>query len=195
MNTFISNNIGTFAEFSDAIICVSKEHRKLLVNNIPKIRDKTHYIYNPLPEYSDIGLENTDYGYFGGLNALKGFHILYQALLKLRKKDVNIRLHATKFPEQYKEKFVNSKIDFMTYGRLSLQDFNLMYRNVETVIIPSVWPEPLPYVVLEALLRGRLCIASKIGGIPEEVKDCKGVILCNPGEPLELMNAILEVKS
>jgi glycosyltransferase involved in cell wall biosynthesis len=65
---------------------------------------------------------------------------------------------------------------------------------VQTVIVPSVWNEPLPYVVAEALTRKRLVIASRIGGIPELLEGCKGVVECEPGNVFQLADAIRNVQ-
>jgi len=196
INSLVGKNVGGLVESSDAIICVSKAHRNILVKNLPKLREKTHYVYNPLPELPDIELKNDDFGFFGGFNALKGVHVLLGALKFLKKNsDETIRMHATKFSEFRSDYFANSNIDLIKHGRLSLEEFNLLYERIGTVLVPSVWPEPLPYVVLEALLRGRALIASNIGGITEEVNGCKGVVLCDPGDELELADAIIHVRS
>ena len=63
------------------------------------------------------------------------------------------------------------------------------------VVIPSISPEPLPYVTYEALLRGRLIIASRIGGIPEQTRDYEGCFLFHPGDYRELSDLIEKVAS
>ena len=35
------------------------------------------------------------------------------------------------------------------------------------LVFPSLWEEPLPYVVVEAALAGVLPVASAVGGVPE----------------------------
>lgn len=42
---------------------------------------------------------------------------------------------------------------------------------MDAVAIPSIWPEAFPYAALEALSIGIPVIASKIGGLPELVRD------------------------
>jgi len=48
------------------------------------------------------------------------------------------------------------KADIVAYGRLSLDKLESVWRIVSTVVVPSIWEEPAPYVVVEALLRGKL---------------------------------------
>ena len=50
-----------------------------------------------------------------------------------------------------------------------------LYRSSRAVIFPSICPEPAPYVVYEALLRGRLVVSSNIGGVPEQVANLPDV--------------------
>jgi len=50
--------------------------------------------------------------------------------------------------------------------------------------------EPAPYVVVEALLRGRLFIASRVGGIPEITEGAPGVRFVEPGDVDGLAGAL-----
>jgi glycosyltransferase involved in cell wall biosynthesis len=186
----VGGKYGKFIDFSDAIICVSKEHRKLLVDRYADLDHKTHHVYNPLPEISEISMEGDDFGFYGGRNPLKGYRILHKALKKVKGiSGEKVRVHATMFPDLNRV-LAYPNVDFLPYGRLGIDEFHSLYRKVGTVIVPSIWPEPLPYVVLEALIRGRSLIASNIGGIPEEVEGCRGVILCEPGNVNSLSEAM-----
>jgi len=48
------------------------------------------------------------------------------------------------------------------------------------VVAPSIWPEPCPTIILEAMSFGRAVIAGKSGGIPEIVKHGETGYLLNP---------------
>ena len=169
LNCTIGNYFGKLAHFSDAIICVSKKQRELIVENSRSIAKKTYVVYNPLPEVSDIPLEGDDFGYFGGPNYLKGFNVLYRSMKDLKRK---------------------KKFNIFPYAKLDRNDFAEVYKKVRTVLLPSVWHEPWPYVVVEALLKGRFVIASEVGGIPEQVKGCKGVMLFPAGDQKELADDV-----
>jgi len=45
-----------------------------------------------------------------------------------------------------------------------------LYSRSHAVLVPSVWEEPLPYVITESMAMGTIPIASRIGGIPEVVE-------------------------
>jgi glycosyltransferase involved in cell wall biosynthesis len=189
LNVSAGRAIGRLAFQADALICVSKRHRELLVERAPQIRDKVCFIYNPMPEVRSIPVKGEDFGYFGGVNALKGLRVLMDALRQMGRERRPSRVHATMIDSD-ELKVTLSRLGIVPYSRLSRKDFNDMYSSVQTVVVPSVWPEPLPYVVAEALTRGRLVIASRIGGIPELLEGCRGVYSFDPGDSLELAEAI-----
>jgi len=57
-------------------------------------------------------------------------------------------------------------------------------------ITPSVWPEPCPTVVMEAMVSSRAVIASRIGGIPDLVADGVSGLLVPPGDTKALREAL-----
>jgi len=166
-------------ELADAVICVSKAQRELIVRRRASLKRKCHVIYNPLPEISALEVDGDDIGYYGGANPAKGFGVLCSALRSARS---GTTIHATGFDVSRSpvEFFGNSRVLF--YRRLPGRHFRHIYRRVHAVVVPSVWQEPAPYVVSEAMLLGRLVIASRTGGIPEQVSGCPGAFLFEAGD-------------
>jgi glycogen synthase len=64
-------------------------------------------------------------------------------------------------------------------------------RGVSVVVMPSVWEETAGLAAIEQMMRGRLVIASRIGGLGEVVGD--GGMTCEPGNPEDLARCIREV--
>jgi len=191
LNSTFGRYFGKFVNFSDAVICVSKVQRDMITKYAPSLRNKTHVIYNPIPELSSPEIENDDFGYFGGPNRLKGFNTLYQAMKRL--KQINgepTRVQATKFSNSSQLFESLRSLGFSLHGKLNEDQYEKLYGQIRAVLVPSVWQEPWPYVVIEAILRGRFVVASRIGGIPEQVKGCEGVSLFEPGNPKMLAEAI-----
>jgi len=60
------------------------------------------------------------------------------------------------------------------------------YNHTSLVIIPSLMPDNLPTVGIEALSVGRLIIGSNIGGIPEIIKNNETGFLVKPNNPTQL---------
>lgn len=197
LNSTLGRYFGKFVKFSDAVICVSKMQRDMIIKREPSLCNKTYVIYNPLPELSCIEIEDDDFGYFGGPNHLKGFYTLFHAMIHIRRANLELtKIHATKFSGCSKQLVESlSNLGILSYGKLKDDEYTRLYKQIRAVIVPSIWHEPWPYVVVEAITRGRFVIASRVGGIPEQVEGCKGALLCEPGNPKQLAEAIEFVKS
>ena len=197
LNSTLGRYFGKFVKFSDAIICVSKVQRDMIIKGEPSLRDKTYVIHNPLPELSCTEMEGDDFAYFGGPNYRKGFHILYQAMMRINHTNRRVtKIHATKFASSSKQLAKSlSGLGILLYGKLYNDEYEKLYRQIRAVIVPSIWHEPWPYVVVEAIIRGRFVIASSTGGIPEQVKGCKGALLFETGNYEQLAEAIEFVRS
>jgi glycosyltransferase involved in cell wall biosynthesis len=50
-------------------------------------------------------------------------------------------------------------------------------------VAPSIWPEPCPTVVMEAMASGRPVVGSRIGGLPDLIVDGETGVLVAPGDP------------
>lgn len=59
------------------------------------------------------------------------------------------------------------------------------------VIVPSIWPEPLPRSVIETILAGTPVVATKVGGIEEIIKNNVYGILAQPNKD-SLKTAIIK---
>ena len=196
LNTAVWRCLREFIRLSDFIICVSRAQRDMLVKYLPSLAAKVRVIYNPLPSLSPVEMNGDDFGYFGGPSYLKGFHVLLNALRYRKREGCElVTVHATKF-SKINERHVGllGDLGFAVYGKLDNWEYDRVYRKIRAVIVPSIWHEPLPYVVAEAILRGRIVIASRVGGIPEQTEGCKGVFLLKPGDYEELALTMESIK-
>jgi len=198
LNSMGKNVMGWLASMCDAIVCVSEAQRRLTAETVTRnLVSKLHVAYNPLPNVPFIESEGMDFGYFGGYSNSKGLPVLYKAFRAFNQRhDGRVRIHATKFGNLSKALRIRlERAGFVFYGRLERQDYEEMFKQILCVVVPSVWAEPLPYVVLEALLKGRLVVASKTGGIPEIVEGCNGARLVPPGDYIRLADELEFVSS
>ena len=65
-----------------------------------------------------------------------------------------------------------------------------LYRAASVVVVPSVWPEPLSRVLLEAMQAGRPVVATAVGGTPEVVEDRVSGLLIPKNDAPALAQAV-----
>ncbi|MCW8985688.1 MAG: glycosyltransferase family 4 protein [Thermoanaerobaculales bacterium] len=64
---------------------------------------------------------------------------------------------------------------------------------VDVLALPTLWPDPLPRAIMEAMAAGRPAVAYESGGVPEMVINGETGLLCRPGDVQALARAILEM--
>jgi glycosyltransferase involved in cell wall biosynthesis len=196
LSTTLNSTLGGFflgtLRLADAIIFVSEAQRRIFLGLSSKkgmyiSPEKTYVIYNPLPDLKPVEMEGDDIGFLGGFDPIKGFKTLYEAWKKIFPKHPQNRLYVAKGkPSKVLEKF-----GIIVYRRLMPPTEILrVIRIVRALVVPSLSPEPAPYVCVETLLYGRLLVASNIGGIPEIVGGLPGARLTPPGDVDKLADAL-----
>jgi spore coat protein SA len=132
--------------------------------------------------------------YAGRFDTGKGVEHLIAAIPEVIKKHGNCLFlfvgggALRKWAENLARKLNKSNIlfeGFVPYDRI-----NRYYQLCDVVVVPSVWPEPFGRSIIEAMACGKPVIATKIGGIPELVKDGKTGLLVEPASSEEIANAI-----
>lgn len=67
------------------------------------------------------------------------------------------------------------------------------YRKADVFVCPSVWNDPFPLIVLEAMAAGACVVATRSGGIPELVEHEKTGLLVERGDPRSLADAMIRL--
>lgn len=65
-------------------------------------------------------------------------------------------------------------------------DVETVLGAADAVAVPSTRPDPLPNAALEAAAAGLPIVASRLGGLPEIVRDGETGLLVDPGDPVAL---------
>ena len=71
-------------------------------------------------------------------------------------------------------------------GGFDYKDISGVFSEIDVLVLPSIWNENCPWTILEAFSTKTPVIASRIGGIPELVKDKENGLLFEPGDSSEL---------
>lgn len=133
-----------------------------------------------------LGLEDDVHTilYIGRIIPEKGLHHLVLALSYLVRSKRKFRLlivgpkgHYEKEEQsyyQYTERLIGMlKLrEHVSYlGRVKKKDLPKLYSASDIVVVPSLFQDPCPTVVLEAMACGRPVIAYNVGGIPEIIQN------------------------
>jgi len=65
-------------------------------------------------------------------------------------------------------------------------------QNCTAVVVPSLWHEPSPYVIYQALAQGKPVVASRVGGIPDLINEETGRLF-NPDDIDDLAAKLLSI--
>ncbi|MCC8984481.1 glycosyltransferase [Bradyrhizobium acaciae] len=79
-------------------------------------------------------------------------------------------------------------------GALSRAEVLREMANARALVLPSLWYEGFPMVVVEAFARGTPVIASEIGGLAEVVTAGKTGVLVPPGNAVALRSRIVDIQ-
>jgi glycosyltransferase involved in cell wall biosynthesis len=88
---------------------------------------------------------------------------------------------------------IPARPDLHALGVLPQAELFVLYRAADVVVVPSVWPEPLSRVLLEAMRIGRPVVATAVGGTPEAVEHGVTGLLVPRQDPEALAKAVIEL--
>jgi len=83
--------------------------------------------------------------------------------------------------------------DVHALGSLPQGTLFALYCAADVVVVPSIWPEPLARVIVEAMWFGRPVVATAVGGSPEAVSDGVTGLLVPKNDAAALGRAISEL--
>jgi glycosyltransferase involved in cell wall biosynthesis len=129
------------------------------------------------------------------LTALKGTHLLIQAIPKILEKNKNAHFvfAGAGSKDPWIDELKKLKINASSYTFLGHVDYKLMpslYSMADILVLPSLY-ENLPFGVLEAMSCELAVVASRVGGITEVITDGENGMLFSPGNVEELAKIII----
>ena len=112
-------------------------------------------------------------GFAGALTRHKGAHLVLAALRRLGWTKTRLRIAGGGDDPRYIAELHKLaeplKVEFV--GRVDPDQMPRFIAELDALLVPSLWPENLPIVVLEAYAAGTPVLASRVGGIEEVVTD------------------------
>ena len=154
----------------------------------PKTREVAKKRY-PLPKDASPIL-----GSIGSFEQRKGHPILFKALQKLVADSLpNAHLvlvgdgpDEKMLKETVKDLGLDRKVSFFPFT----DEPNVVFERLDLTVLPSLYKEGLPNVLLESMAMGVPAVSSNIGGVPEIVIEGKTGYMVVPGDEVSLANAI-----
>jgi glycosyltransferase involved in cell wall biosynthesis len=120
--------------------------------------------------------------YVGRLHQSKGLDVVLQALLRLdRRDDFTLRVLGSGPDEVALRETYGGHSWIRFEGHVSLQDVADRMANSDLLLVPSLWLENSPGVVIQALGLGLPVMGSDKGGIPELVRPNENGLLVEAG--------------
>lgn len=129
----------------------------------------------------------------------KGIEVLLETLALLRSKNWNVRLRAVGgFETPAYESAIRGLAERLGLGEAIdwvgfTRGVNRELAKIDLFVLPSLFGEGLPMVVLEAMAAGVPVIASRVEGVPEAVRHRETGLLVDPGSVSQLSTAVEEI--
>lgn len=154
--------------------------------------------------YSDIRKNSRVYskdsqitvGFLSTLQPHKGAHILINAFNKVQQNNISLKIYGHYFDHQeyyqsLKKLASQKKILFCDAYRY--EDFQQILDELDIVIVPSIWWENSPLVLLRSLAHKVPVIVSDLEGMTEIIKDGKNGFVFNVGNADSLAKVLEKI--
>ncbi len=122
----------------------------------------------------------------GRLSAEKGVEVLMAAAAELPDVPFRIAGGGPLFESFWKRTSPNVQL----LGQLSGNELDMFYRKARLLVVPSLTYEMCPLVIGEAMSHGLPVVASRIGGLPELVREGHTGLLFEPGNSEQLTQRV-----
>lgn len=206
---WLANRINTLVEKwclrrVSKMICVSNSLRNYMMG-LGHPADKLLVVPNGVPVADTPPIPRPSGEFVLGMVALfrprKGTEVLLQGLAELKRRGEEVRLLAVgpfetpAYEAEIKQLANDLKVtDRITWTGFT-SDVNRQLQKMHAMVLPSLFGEGLPMVVLEAMAVGLPVLASRVEGIPEAIRDGQDGLLFDPGDARQLAERVIEMKT
>ncbi len=122
-----------------------------------------------------VRAQGVQIGYLGQIAQHKGVHVLVEAFRKLDPGTATLHIHGVlESNPDYSvrlRKQVDNAPNIHFHGGYNRDALPAVLASLDAVVVPSVWYENSPLVIMEALGEGVPVITSRLGGMAELVED------------------------
>lgn len=204
----------------DAVICVSAYIQQAAISTFPEYAYKFNVLFNAtdveiFKPYGEVAEANVQallklpkatpfILYVGRLTQDKGVDVLIQAFDHVLQVHPQAKLviagssffdgaSKTTYQQSLEQLAAPIAEHIVFTGFIPHHQLKYLYAAAHAVVVPSVWQDPCPLVVLETMASGTCIVASKVGGVPEVVEHGVTGVLVNPNQADELAIAMIDL--
>ena len=175
-----------------AVAVPSNYAAETVLAEMPGLRLRVRVIPHGIPENGlnppeRIGMVR-NFAYVGPLSQEKGAAFLIRAFQKLPGL-CTLRIYGSG-PSFFLRRLAGRDKRILFCGALPPQQMDEVYLRTDCVIVPSLVPETYGLVLREAEQSGCLVLASRIGALPEAVREGRNGFLFTPGDEEDLLRAL-----
>jgi glycosyltransferase involved in cell wall biosynthesis len=129
-------------------------------------------------------------GYIGQIAPHKGVHLLFDAVRRLPDAALTVQAYGdtTPFPRYTArlQRMIADDERMHLAGVYKRQAVSQVMRDLDVIVVPSLWYENSPNVILEAFAHRTPVMTANLGGMAELVQDGKNGLLFEPGDSASL---------
>lgn len=151
----------------------------------------------PLAGIKKTGGGTLRVAYLGRIIPAKGVHVLLEAAERLRRAQIQIDLHGDIPPygdiDDYAKRMrrrAASNPGVRWHGAYDHDALSGILAEADVVVVPSIWYENQPFVMLEAFASGTPVVATDLGGMRELVQDGRNGLLFPRGDAQALAQCL-----
>lgn len=191
------NKIIALLNSVDRVIVLSESWLTYFSKYIPK--DKLLVIYNPSSTFKPGFIKNYNKKriqvlFMGRMGERKGTYDLIKAVKLIKASDFILNMYGDGDIAQAKALVEKENLQgvITVNNWVSHSEINELYENADIMVLPS-YAEGLPMSLLEAVGKGLALVSTKVGGIPEIVKDGENGFLIEAGDVVALSEKLKEL--
>jgi glycosyltransferase involved in cell wall biosynthesis len=134
------------------------------------------------------------FGYIGTIQHHKGVHVMIEGFQKCSRRNIRLQVWGGCFNEiEYEKNLIEKakgdpRIEFKGYYEFN--EVERILRDIDVVIVPSIWYENAPLTISTSLAYGIPVITSDVGGMSEMVKNGQNGLTFSIGDPADLSKKI-----
>jgi glycosyltransferase involved in cell wall biosynthesis len=196
LSHFWKKKIKELLSHSDMVICLSSSWKNAVLTMAP---DANTFVLPNAVKIPGLAIKNrhpenaVNMTFLGQIGSRKGIWDLLQVVKKLIEHEYAIHLFIAgngeieKLKEEVTRLGIRNNVNVL--GWISGKERDALLRKTDIYVLPS-YGEGMPMSILEAMSYAVPVVATRVGGIPEIVKDNKTGFLIDPGDRESLYNKL-----